>query len=447
VPEKVHFIGIGGIGMSALARILVSMGFFVSGSDIQESKIVKELRDIGVKVYIGHKAEQIEGASLVVYSSAIKPDNPELQEAKRKDIPILHRGEMLAKVMEKKNAVAIAGSHGKTTTTSLVAMILMEAGWEPTVIVGGRLTSVGTNAFLGSGDFVVAETDESDGSFLKLKPSYAIVTNIDREHLEHYGSFTSLVEAFFTFLSQVKEKKVICIDDRILREISHDAITYGFSKDAIYSVKNVRKEGKYRYFTPLYKGKELQEIKMGLSGWHNVQNALGALALCLEMGVSLDNVFEALSKFEGVERRLTVKGEAKGIVVVDDYGHHPTEIKCTLKAVLESWPERRIVVLFQPHRYTRVKALLEEFSKAFHDAHEVWVTEIYSAGEAPNGVTGADVYNGIKRKSNPSVRYIPDINDAPFILANELKEGDLLLTLGAGDVWKAGEKVLQLLKS
>lgn len=445
MSEKVHFVGIGGIGMSALARILLSMGISVTGSDIHEGRMVSELKGMGIKIYLGHRPWQVSDASLVVYSSAIRPDNPELEEARRKGIPVIHRGDMLARIMEQKNGVAVAGSHGKTTTTSLVAMVLMEAGWEPTVIVGGRLISMGTNACLGSGEFVVAEADESDGSFLRLRPYYAVVTNVDREHLDHYGDYKSLVEAFHTFLSSVRGEKVVCVDDPVLRSMSDGAITYGFGEDAMYSVRNMEKRGRCRCFIPLYKGEELGEVVIGLSGWHNIQNSLGALALCLEMGVKWDTAVEALGRFPGVERRLTVRGEAKGIMVVDDYGHHPTEIKCTLQAASESWPERRLIVFFQPHRYTRTKALLEEFWEAFSRAHQVWVTEVYSAGESPNGVTGMDVYRGIKEKSCPGARYLPDIKEAPISLAKVLKEGDLLLTLGAGDVWKVGEALLQLL--
>ncbi len=443
---RVHFVGMGGVGMSALARILLSMGVEVSGSDIQRNLLLDQLEELGARVYIGHRAEQVGDARLVVYSTAIKEDNPELVEARKRNIHVVHRGEMLARIMAEKEGVAIAGSHGKTTTSALVAAILMEVGWEPTVLVGGRLLSMDTNALLGEGRLIVAEADESDGSFLHLRPHHAVVTNIDREHLDHYGDFEALVKAFRTFLGHVKERAVVCWDDPVLRGmVGEGHITYGFSPGAYYRAVDVRKEGRGQSFLCLKDGEELGRVEIRLPGSHNVSNALGALALALEMGVEWSRAVNALAAFAGVDRRLTLKGEVKGVLVVDDYGHHPTEIRCTLQAARQEWPERRLVVVFQPHRYSRTRALLEEFWSSFRDTEELVVMEIYPAGESPNGVTARDLWRGVKRESCPQALYIPTREEVVNYLVRNLKEGDLLVTLGAGDVWKVGTEVLKAL--
>jgi len=444
---RVHFIGMGGVGMSALARILLSMGVEVSGSDIQRNRLLDQLEGLGARVYIGHEAQQVGEARLVVYSTAIKEDNPELVEARRRNIPVVHRGEMLAKIMAEKEGVAIAGSHGKTTTSALVAAILIEAGWEPTVLVGGRLLSMDTNALLGKGRLIVAEADESDGSFLHLRPHHAVVTNVDREHLDHYGDFQALVEAFQTFLGHVKERVVVCWDDPVLREmVAEGHITYGFSPGAFYRAVDLRKEGKGQTFLCLRGEEELGRVSIQLPGSHNVLNALGALALSLEMGVEWTRAVEALATFAGVDRRLTPKGEVGGVLVVDDYGHHPTEIKCTLQAARQEWPHRRLVVVFQPHRYSRTRALLEDFWRSFEETERLVVMEIYPAGESPNGVTGRDLWQGVKRESCPQALYIPTKEEVVDYLLGNLREGDLLVTLGAGDVWRVGTEVLKALE-
>ena len=444
---RVHFVGMGGVGMSALARILLSMGVEVSGSDIQRNVLLDQLEQLGARVHIGHRAEQVGDARLVVYSTAIKGDNPELVEARRKGIPVVHRGEMLAKIMAEKEGVAVAGSHGKTTTSAMVAAILIEAGWEPTVLVGGRLLSMDTNALLGKGRLIVAEADESDGSFLKLSPHYAVVTNVDREHLDHYGDFSALVEAFHTFLGHVQDLALICWDDPVLRKMEGEGlVTYGFSPGAFYRAVDVRKEWGGQSFACFRGEEELGRVMIRLPGYHNVLNALAALALSLEMGVEWEEGVAALASFAGVDRRLTPKGEVKGVLVVDDYGHHPTEIRCTLEAAKQEWPHRRMVVVFQPHRYSRTKTLLEDFWESFHGTEELVVMEIYPAGESPNGVTGEDLWRGVIRKSSPRALFLPTKGEVVEHLVRTLREGDLLITLGAGDVWKVGREVLQALE-
>ncbi len=433
--------------MSALARILLSMGVEVSGSDIQRNVLLDQLEELGARVFMGHRAEQVGDARLVVYSTAIKEDNPELVEARRRDVPVVHRGEMLARIMAEKEGVAVAGSHGKTTTSAMVAAILIEAGWEPTVLVGGRLLSMDTNALLGKGRLIVAEADESDGSFLKLFPHYAVVTNVDMEHLDHYGDFPTLVEAFRTFLGHVQDLALVCWDDPVLKGmVGKGRVTYGFSPGAYYRVVDVKKEGDGQSFTCLRGGEELGRVRIRLPGQHNTLNALAALALSLEMGVKWEEGVEALATFSGVDRRLTPKGEVKGVLVVDDYGHHPTEIKCTLQAARQEWPHRRMVVVFQPHRYSRTKALLESFWESFHGTEELVVMEIYSAGESPNGVTGMDLWQGVKEKSCPRALFLPTREEVVGHLVRTLREGDLLITLGAGDVWKVGREVLRALE-
>ncbi len=444
---RVHFIGMGGVGMSALARILLSMGVEVSGSDIQRNRLLDQLEGLGARVYIGHRAEQVGNARLVVYSTAIKENNPELLEARRRGIPVVHRGEMLARIMAEKEGVAVAGSHGKTTTSALVAAILIEAGWEPTVLVGGRLLSMDTNALLGQGRLIVAEADESDGSFLHLHPHYAVVTNVDREHLDHYGDFYALVKAFESFLDRVQDMAVVCWDDALLREmVGQGRVTYGSYPGAQYRAVDVKRERKGQSFLCVKEGRELGRVRIRLPGGHNVLNALGALALSLEMGVEWSRAVEALATFAGVDRRLTPKGEARGVLVVDDYGHHPTEIKCTLQAARQEWPERRLVVVFQPHRYSRTRALLEEFWRSFSDTDSLVVMEIYSAGESPNGVTGMDLWRGVKKESCPQALFLPTREEVVNHLLGILREGDLLVTLGAGDVWRVGMQVLEALE-
>ena len=443
---RVHFVGMGGVGMSALARILLSMGVEVSGSDIQGNRLLDQLEELGARVYIGHRGEQVEGARLVVYSTAIKGDNPELQEAKIRGIPVIHRGEMLAMIMAQKEGLAVAGSHGKTTTTSMVASVFIHAGLEPTVLVGGRLLSMDTNALLGKGNLIVAEADESDGSFLRLLPHYAVVTNVDREHLDHYGSFEKLAGAFKGFLGRVQRLSVVCWEDPVLqRLIQGDALTYGFSPGAFYRAEGLVKGRGVQTFICFRDEEELGKVALPLPGDHNVLNALGALAVALEMGVTWNKVVEALASFKGVDRRITLRGEVKGIAVVDDYGHHPTEIKSTLQAVREHWSDRRMVVVFQPHRYSRTRALLEEFWDAFRGVDRLLIMDIYPAGESPNGVTGEDVWRGVRDRSCPQTLYLPTKEEVKGYLVNNLDSGDLLLTLGAGDVWRIGTEILEVL--
>jgi len=431
--------------MSALARVMVAQGVPVSGSDIRENRVIEDLRELGVSVSIGHRAANVDGATEVVYSTAIKDDNPELRRAKELGIPLIHRGELLARIINQRRGVTVAGAHGKTTCSAMAGVLLTLAGWEPTVLVGGRIHQLGSNGWLGSGEFVVAEADESDGSFLMLHPWASLVTNVDQEHLDHYGSWEAIQEAFRRYLTHVREVAVVCGDDPFLKEqagcCNASWVTYGFDSGNTYCCENLRFLNGSQWYTVLKEGDVIGEITLPLVGRHNVLNSLGVVALLLEIGLPFEKIAEGLKEFKGVERRLTRKGEANDVLVIDDYGHHPTEIRATLEAVASGWPERRVKVLFQPHRYTRTKALLEEFWEAFGKAYGVFVLPIYPAGEEPNGVSHADVARGIRERSCPNTLEVK--GDPISFLAEHLEEGDILLTMGAGDVWKIGEELVR----
>ncbi len=431
--------------MSALARVMVAQGVPVTGSDIKDSRVVEDLRALGVTVAIGHHPRNVDGASEVVYSTAIKENNPELLRAKELGIPLVHRGELLARIINQRRGVTVAGAHGKTTCSAMAGVLLTLAGWEPTVLVGGRIHQLGSNGWLGSGEFVVAEADESDGSFLMLHPWASLVTNVDREHLDHYGSWEAVKEAFRRYLSHIREVAVVCGDDPFLKD-QHGCcrarwITYGFGTYNQYSCCNVVYCGGYQRYSVLREGRDMGEIALPLLGRHNVLNSLGVVALLLEIGLSFEEIARGLREFKGVDRRLTRKGEVKRVLVLDDYGHHPTEIRATLEAVVGGWPQRKVKVLFQPHRYTRTKALMEEFWEAFGEAHGVFVLPIYPAGEEPNGVSHREVAKGIREKSCPNT--VEVYGDPVSFLQDRLEEGDILITMGAGDVWKIGEELVR----
>ncbi len=446
--RRVHFVGIGGSGMSGIAEVLHNMGFEVSGSDIARKDTTERLERLGVKVFYGHSPENVRGAQLVVLSSAITEDNPEVQEARRLGIPVIPRAEMLAELMRVKFSIAVSGAHGKTTTTSMIAQVLAEAGLDPTVVIGGRLKGFGTGARLGQSEYLVAEADESDKSFLKLLPTIAVITNIDREHMEAYGSLLALKRAFADFASRVPfyGAAVVNLDDpnvqEILPEIRRRVITYGLSRQADFSARAVVLEGLGSRFEVYSGERKLTEVSLRVPGAHNVLNALAAFAVSQELGVSPEVAARALGEFSGVERRFEIKGERDGVVVVDDYGHHPTEIAATLEAA-RAWWQGRIVVVFQPHRYTRTRDLWRDFGPVFHQADELIILPIYPAGEKPiPGVSAELILEAVRASGHRAARLVSGKEEALEELKRVLKPGDMLLTLGAGDVWKVGEAYL-----
>lgn len=438
--RRVHFIGVGGIGMSGLAEILRSMDFDVSGSDLRPGENTGRLERLGVRIHVGHDAAHVRGADVVVYSSAIAADNPELSAAVRGGIPAITRGEMLAELMRMKYAVVIAGSHGKTTTTSLVATVLRAAGLDPTVVVGGRMASLGSNARLGAGDLLVAEADESDGSFLRLSPTIAAITNVDPEHLDFYGSHEALKSAFVQFAERVPfyGLSVLCLDHPHVRDllprVNRRYVTYGQSRQADYVADSVAHRGLETSFRVHRQGEPLGEFVVRMPGQHNVLNCLAVVAIADELEVPLDIVKESLATFRGVARRFTVVGEPAGIALVDDYGHHPVEVRVTLNAARNAY-NRRVLVAFQPHRYSRTRALFHDFAQAFDQADAVYVTDVYAAGEpAQPGITGAALAEAIAKHGHRSVEYVADRDELADRLAAAAAPGDVVIALGAGDI-------------
>lgn len=449
--QQIHFVGIGGSGMSGIAEVLLTLGYQVSGSDLQESDTVKRLRGLGGTVFIGHDAANIGTAQVVVISSAVSATNPEVLEAKAKLVPVIPRAEMLAELMRLKYGVAIAGAHGKTTTTSLVAHVLAEGGLDPTIVIGGKVNALGSHARLGRGELLVAEADESDGSFLKLSPTIVAVTNVDREHLDHYQTMERLCQAFLDFINKIPfyGLAVLCLDDSrlaaLLPSVTKRFQTYGLSEAADLQGTDVVLQYRTAQFTARHKGEQLGRFQVAMPGIHNVRNALAAIAIGLELGVPVTQIAQALENFTGVERRFQVLGEKGGITVIDDYGHHPTEIKATLAAA-KNGSNRRLVVLFQPHRYTRTKDLVDEFAVAFNKADLLFLTEIYPAGELPiPGVTGERLAQTIQGSGGPPLVYVAHKEQLVEAVVPKLKPGDMVLTLGAGDIWKTGKALLERL--
>jgi len=446
--QRVHFVGIGGIGMCGIAELLAEQGVRVSGSDLRDGPTVARLRALGVPVSIGHAAEQISDADVVVYSSAVGPRNPELVEAERRKIPVIPRAEMLAELMRLKDGIAVAGSHGKTTTTSLIAHLLHAAGQDPTAVIGGRVLARGTGAQLGAGSLLVAEADESDGSFLRLAPVIAVVTNIDPEHLDHYGSLEALYDAFASFANRVPfwGLAVLCLDhpgvQAILPRATRRTTTYGLSPQADLVGADPFLDAGGMRFAVRRRGEALGEARVPLVGEHNVRNALAALAVALELEVRFDVAADALASFPGIERRFEQKGEEAGVRVVDDYGHHPAEVRATLAAARALHPGR-VVVVFQPHRYSRTQHLFDEFATAFHQADLLVLTEIYAAGEDKiPGVESARLAEAIRAHGQRAVRFVADLDAVPAALVPDLQPGDLVITLGAGNVSSLGPKLL-----
>jgi UDP-N-acetylmuramate--alanine ligase len=440
--RHVHFVGVGGIGMSGLAEILRTLEFDVSGSDLREGENTRALQRLGVRIDVGHRMENVRGADVVVYSSAVGNDNPELVEARAQGVPVITRAEMLAELMRVKYGIAIAGSHGKTTTTSLVATILRAAGFDPTVVVGGRMAALGSNARLGAGDLLVAEADESDGSFLRLTPTIAVVTNIDPEHLDFYGTHEALKNAFVQFIEKVPfyGLAVLCLDhphvQELLPRIGRRHVTYGLTPQADYHSRAIEHRGLSSSFVAYRRGEPLGEFVLRMPGRHNVLNTLAAIAVADELEVPLDATKHALATFNGVARRFTIVREIDGIVLVDDYGHHPAEVEATLSAARSAY-SGRVIVAFQPHRYSRTQLLFEEFTRAFNNADVLFLVDIYAAGEAPlPGVTAEHLARGIAEHGHHAVRYVKERSTLADQIARTAAPGDVVIALGAGDINK-----------
>ncbi|MCR8629602.1 UDP-N-acetylmuramate--L-alanine ligase [Paenibacillus radicis (ex Xue et al. 2023)] len=451
--EHIHFIGIGGYGMSAIAKVMLEMGYQISGSDLARQELTEKLAAKGAQVFIGHEAHHVNGADVVVYSTALSKDNVEMAAAEELKIPILHRSQMLARLMNAKKGIAVAGAHGKTTTSSMIALVLEECSQDPTYIIGGEIMNVGSNAKAGKGDWVVAEADESDGSFLQYHPLVALVNNIEADHLENYnGDFENLKKAYAQFLSQVKEegKAVVCNDDAFLREmiphIASQVITYGIDNDADYIARSIELGDRKVSFQVEHQGNILGMIQLSVPGKHNVYNALATLIACMEAGLTFEQVADAITDFRGAKRRFQVLGEVEGILVIDDYAHHPTEIVATISAAKATG--KKITAVFQPQRYTRTYFLFEQFSRAFSEADEVIITDIYSpAGEKQiEGITSAKLVELIRENSNPNVKYIPTKEEVQAYLMEHVSSGDLVLTMGAGDIWKAADGLARALQ-
>ncbi|MBF0481717.1 MAG: UDP-N-acetylmuramate--L-alanine ligase [Desulfovibrionaceae bacterium] len=446
--RNIHMVGIGGSGMNGIAEVLLNRGYNVSGSDLSLSPAVKRLKTMGANIFIGHGRENVGAADVVVKSTAIAAGNPELVEARQRAIPIIPRAEMLAELMRLRTGIAVAGTHGKTTTTSLLAAIFTEAGLDPTVIIGGRLNSYGANALLGEGEYLIAEADESDGSFLCLSPIMTVVTNVDADHLDFYPDLAAIDKSFTKFLNSVPfyGVDVVCGDDpgvaRLLPQINRPCLTYGFGeKNRLRGV--VVSSGEVSVFKVFLDNKPWGEVTLNHPGRHNVLNALGAIGVAVEADLPREAVLAGLAKFAGVGRRFERKGEAGGVTVIDDYGHHPAEIAATVRTAAACFPGRRLVMVFQPHRFTRTKALFGEFCRAFDEVDVLLLTEIYPASEAPiPGVSGESLAQGIRQVGKAKVSYFADFDAVVAALPGVLREGDVLITMGAGNVWQVGTRYL-----
>ncbi|WP_260706110.1 UDP-N-acetylmuramate--L-alanine ligase [Edaphobacter flagellatus] len=448
--QRVHFIGIGGIGMSGIAEILLTMGYPVSGSDLKRSAVTERLVGMGARVFEGHAAANVVASDVVVTSSAVSAANPEVVEARARKIPVIQRAEMLAELMRLKYGIAVAGMHGKTTTTSMVAAVLAAGGLDPTVVVGGRVNALGSNARLGNSQYLVAEADESDRSFLKLSPVLGVVTNLDREHMDCYRDMADVEDAFVQFMDRLPfyGAGTACVDNALLRgvlpRVRRRIYTYGESADADFRVSILKRDGEgFARFEVSYKGESMGPFTLHVPGRHNVLNATAAVAVGVQLGVAAELIAAGLDSFRGVDRRFQIKGVARGVTVVDDYGHHPTEIVATLNAAREAG-YKRVLVLFQPHRYTRTRDLMEEFARAFGDADRVEVLDIYAASEEPiAGVTAEALVKAIGREG---VKYAASMSEAVEALSKEAREGDVVVTLGAGNVSQAGPLLLERLE-
>ncbi|MGH9325946.1 MAG: UDP-N-acetylmuramate--L-alanine ligase [Terriglobia bacterium] len=454
--RKIHFVGIGGIGMSGIAELLLNLGFAISGSDLKETPVTARLRSLGARIFAGHHAENVEGAQVVVVSSAVPAQNPEIVEARRTEIPVIPRAEMLAELMRLKYSVAVAGAHGKTTVTSMIALMLTEAGLDPTAVIGGRLDAFGSSARLGKGELLVAEADESDRSFLLLLPSLAVVTNIDYEHLDCYRDLEEIKEAFVSFMNKVPfyGAVVACADppwqeslQAIRPQLRRRLITYGVEPGATVTAFNIARHGHGSFFDVSESGQKLFSMSLAVPGVHNVQNALATVSVGLELGLSSEQIRHSLERFRGADRRFEVKAEVDGITIVDDYGHHPTEIHATLEAA-RAWGARRLWVIFQPHRYTRTRFLMDRFAPAFRGSERVYVLDIYPAGEEPiPGITSERLVERMKEQGCSGVRYAPPETDWVEEVLAAAEPGVVIMTIGAGSIWKVGEELSEALKA
>ena len=449
--KNIHFVGIGGIGMSGIAEVLLNLGYQISGSDIKETEVTRRLRSLGCEISYGHRRENLREADVVVISSAIRQKNPEVEAADERLIPVIPRAEMLAELMRMKVGIAIAGTHGKTTTTSLISTVLAAGGLDPTVVIGGRLNSIGSNARLGQGEFLVAEADESDGSFLKLMPTIAVVTNIDPEHLDFYKGIEEIKESFLSFLEKIPFSglAVLCLDhpniQSLLPRLKKRFATYGLTTQADFQAKEIAFEGLSTSFDVVHHRQGIGRLSLRMPGIHNVYNALATLATAFELDIPFRVVQETLREFSGIQRRFQIKGEKKGILIVDDYGHHPVEIMATLKAARTGWG-KRIIAVFQPHRYTRTQALFKDFLTAFYDADVLILTDIYPAGEDRiEGVESKALFEGIREYGHKDVSYLADKGQIVEHLLRILSPGDLVITLGAGDIWQVSEELVKRL--
>ncbi len=449
--KTIHFVGIGGIGMSGIAEILHNLNYQVTGSDIKESETTRRLQSLGIKVSIGHEESNIAQPHVVVISSAVSQDNPEVKAARGKSIPVIPRAEMLAELGRLKYGVLVAGAHGKTTTTSLLATILAESGLDPTIVIGGKLKAIGGNARLGQGDFIVAEADESDGSFLKLNPTIAVITNIDNEHLDFFKDIDRLKNAFVKFANKIPfyGSAVVCIENEhtkdIIPLIDRKVITYGYSQKADFYPKEITSIGRKMSFEAFLNDNSLGEFVIPIPGQHNVLNSLAAIAVCFELQIPLTTVKKALNDFSGIQRRFELKGEYNGIKVFDDYGHHPTEIKATLSAARGCFKENKLIIIFQPHRYTRTRDLIDEFTESFDEADLLYLMDIYSAGESPiKGISSQVLYERFRARGLKDSFFYKDRDELLSELKKKASGGDIIITLGAGDVYKIGEKFLSM---
>ena len=451
--HRLHFVGIGGIGMSGIAEVLLNLGYAVTGSDLHETEVTERLRKLGAQVFLGHQEENLAAdPSVVVISTAVKYSNPEVLEARRRHIPVIPRAEMLAELMRMKYGVAVAGSHGKTTTTSMIAAVLSAGGLDPTIVIGGRVRMLGTNAKMGQGEILVAEADESDGSFLLLSPTIAVVTNIDREHMDFHQTMERLNESFLDFINKVPfyGLAVLCLDNAnvlaLLPKVRKRFATYGLSPEADFSAQELKIKADGVELSVLHHSKSVGKLRLQLLGRHSATNALAAVAVAHELEIPFSQTAEALEAFSGIHRRFEIKGEPKGIMVIDDYGHHPEEIRATIGAIRESW-KRPLIVIFQPHRYSRTRDLFDDFLTAFEGADRLILTAVYPAGEDPiPGATGEVLYQAIKRKGHLDVEFVSDKSQIVKRLTETLQPGDVALTLGAGDIYKVGEALVEALQ-
>jgi len=447
--KKIHFVGIGGSGMSGIAEVLINQEYEVSGSDKSETSVTTHLKSLGAKIFFNHSPENVDGAQVVVMSSAIDPSNPEITRAKETMVPVIPRAEMLAELMRMKYGIAIAGTHGKTTTTSLVSTVLAGGELDPTVIIGGRLKNTGSHAKLGQSKFLVAEADESDGSFMRLSPSIAVVTTLDKEHMDFYKTLENMKDTFLRFINKIPfyGSAILCLDDpniqSLIPYVEKRFITYGLSSQADYTARNISIDGLKTYFNVFRFGKDLGRIRSGALGQHNVLNTLAAVAVGIELDLDFKTIADSLLQFEGVQRRFEIVSQSDELILVDDYGHHPVEIKASLKTAKEVWPSSRLIIIFQPHRFSRTKLLMKDFWSAFNDADYLFVMDIFSAGESPLGRLHAnDIVEGARECGHKNAKYIKNKNELNKQLDRLIKPGDVLMTLGAGDVWNLGRDFL-----